>query len=307
MTEICTLTLNPGLDRTLTVPSLHDNAVLRATSSRLDWGGKGFNVSRALQALGKESVAMGIVGGFTGQMLTQGLANLGIVTDFVHIVGETRTNTVIEEPHSGRYIKVNEVGPTVEAPALDTLRQRIDAQLRQGSYWALCGSLPPGVPDTFYAELITMIQSQGGIVCLDSSGEALRQGVQAAPFMVKPNCDEATEITGIPISNLASAQRAAGFILDQGVTVVALSMGVDGLLFSTRDRSIHVRAPRVPVQTLVGVGDALLAGIMYALCHELPLPDVARWGVAAGTAAAMTAGVGVGTWTEVSALIAHMA
>src|SRR4051812_32113885 len=111
---IYTLTLNPGLDRTLTVPSLHDNAVLRATNSRLDWGGKGFNVSRALKAMGEESVALGIVGGFTGQMLTKGLADLGIATDFVHIDAETRTNTVIQEPHSGRYIKVNEAGPIVE-------------------------------------------------------------------------------------------------------------------------------------------------------------------------------------------------
>src|SRR6187401_2018965 len=108
MAPIYTLTLNPGLDRTLTVASLHENAVLRATSSRLDWGGKGFNVSRALRALGEENVALGIVGGFTGEMLAKGLADLGIVTDFVRIAAETRTNTVIEEPYSGRFIKVNE-------------------------------------------------------------------------------------------------------------------------------------------------------------------------------------------------------
>src|SRR3954463_16620671 len=128
------LTLNPGLDRTLTVPSLHDNAVLRATSSRLDWGGKGFNVSRALQALGEESIALGIVGGFTGQMLTRGLSDLGIATDFVHIAAESRTNTVIEEPHSGRYIKVNEAGPTVEASALELLAARIAHHQQAGSY-----------------------------------------------------------------------------------------------------------------------------------------------------------------------------
>src|SRR5215217_1281255 len=110
MPPIYTLTLNPGLDRTLTVAKLDDNTVLRATSSRLDWGGKGFNVSRALQALGEESIALGIVGGYTGKMLTEGLSNLGIATDFVHIDSETRTNTVIEEAGSGRYFKVNEAG-----------------------------------------------------------------------------------------------------------------------------------------------------------------------------------------------------
>lgn len=306
MAAIYTLTLNPGLDRTLTVPSLHDNAVLRATSSRLDWGGKGFNVSRALRALGEESVALGIVGGFTGQMLTQGLAELGIKTDFVQIAGETRTNTVIEEPHSGRYIKVNEAGPTVDAAALEALYERVAAHLTIGSYFALCGSLPPGAPPDFYAELISLIQSYGAIVCLDSSGEALRQGLRSAPFLVKPNAEEATEITGIPISDAKTAQRAAGYFLDHGVTLVALTMGRDGLLLAARDFTLHLRPPQVAAQTPVGIGDALLAGLIYGLCHELPLTDIARWGVAAGTAAAMTPGVGVGTYAEISALMAQM-
>jgi len=306
MPSIYTLTLNPGLDRTLTVASLHDNAVLRATSSRLDWGGKGFNVSRALQALGEESVALGIVGGFTGQMLAQGLSDLGIATDFVHIAAESRTNTVIEEPHSGRYIKVNEAGPTVEASALELLAARIAHHQQAGSYWALCGSLPPGVPANFYARLITSLQSQGAIACLDSNGEALRLGIEAAPFLVKPNRDEASEITGTPINDLPSAQRAAAFFLDQGVMLVALSLDVDGLLLATRDFNIHLRPPQVAVQTQVGLGDALLAGLIFALCHELPLADVARWGVATGTAAAMTPGVEVGSFEEISRLVDQM-
>src|SRR5690606_22073056 len=123
------------------------------------WGGKGFNVSRGLQALEVESVALGFVGGFTGQMLTQGLADLGITTDFVRIAGETRTNTVIEVAGSVRYLKVNEAGPTIDAAALDALRTRILAHVTPGSYWALCGSLPPGAPPTLYADLITLIQN----------------------------------------------------------------------------------------------------------------------------------------------------
>jgi 1-phosphofructokinase family hexose kinase len=306
MPAIYTLTLNPGLDRTLTVPSLRDNAVLRATTSRLDWGGKGLNVSRALHALGETNTALGIVGGFTGQMLAQGLHDLGIVTDFIQIAAETRTNTVIQEARSERYIKVNEAGPTIEPRTLEMLHERVAAHVSMGSYWALCGSLPPGVPPAFYGELIAKIQSRGGIACLDTSGEALRLGIQAAPFLVKPNADEATEVTGIPISDLPSAQRAAAHFFDHGVTLVALSLGERGLLLTTPDSTIHISPPRVTVQTLVGVGDALLAGLIYGLSHKLPLPDVARWGVAAGTAAAMTPGVGVGNREEIARLIAQM-
>ena len=128
---VYTVTLNPGLDRTLTVPKLRENTVLRAVESRIDRGGKGFNVTRALHALGVTSVAMGFIGGFTGQMLTAGLTELGIDTDFIEIPGETRTNTVFMEADSGRYYKVNEAGPHVDAVALDVLRTRIEARVRR--------------------------------------------------------------------------------------------------------------------------------------------------------------------------------
>ncbi len=302
MPSLYTVTINPGLDRTLTVPKLHENSVLRASTSRLDWGGKGFNVARALQAMGVESVAMGLVGGFTGQMLAEGINQLGIATDFVHINGESRTNTVIEEAESGRYIKVNEPGPQIEAAALGALRTRILAQLTAGSYWALCGSLPPGTPPDFYADLIALIQSHGAFACLDASGTALRLGIEAAPFLVKPNVEEAVECTGTAITTITDAQRAALAFLDQGVTLVALSLGADGLLLAQNDQLLHARPPQVAAQTPVGVGDALLAGLLYALQRKLPLPEVARWGVAAGSAAAMTPGVGVGRLEEITAL-----
>ena len=118
---IITLTPNPVLDRTLTVPHIEFDDVLRATSTRLDWGGKGFNVSRALQALGTESVAMAFAGGGTGQMLRQGLHALGIATDFVSIAGETRTNVVVVDQATGRHIKVNEAGPSISPQEHDEL------------------------------------------------------------------------------------------------------------------------------------------------------------------------------------------
>lgn len=141
MPPLYTITLNPGLDRTLTVPKLHENSVLRASISRLDWGGKGFNVARALQAMGTKSVAMGLVGGFTGQMLTQGLNQLGISTDFIQIAGESRTNTVIEEAESGRYIKVNEPGPQLKPPIWMRCAHASSPNLQKeatGPYVAVC-------------------------------------------------------------------------------------------------------------------------------------------------------------------------
>jgi len=299
---ILTVTLNPGLDRTLTVPAIHFNEVLRATSSQLDWGGKGFNVARALQALGVESIALGVVGGFTGQMLAHGLRTLGIASDFIEIEGETRTNTVVVETSSGRYLKVNEAGPPLPSAALAALAAKLRARVTPGSYVALCGSLPPAAPVDAYATLTTLVQEAGGLACLDASGAALRAGCAAAPFLVKPNAEEAQELTGIAVDNLEAARCAAARFLETGVQMVALSMGAEGLLLATAETAIHARPPQVTVGTPVGVGDALLAGLLYGLRQNLPLAEVARWGVAAGTAAAVLDGVEMGTLAQVQAL-----
>lgn len=292
---IVTITPNPVLDHTLTVPEIAFDTVTRAITSRVDWGGKGFNVSRVLLALGVESLALGFVGGATGQRLAAGLAALGLPTDFVTIAGETRTNVVIAEADSARHIKVNEAGPAVQpeeiAQFLDIVRQRA----APGDTWALCGSLPPGVPDDFYAQLIEILQLRGVRVLLDTSGAALRLGCEARPFLVKPNAEEAATFAGQPVHTRDEALHAARAFLEHDITQVALSLGAEGLLLATRDDAVFAVPPDVPVKNVTGAGDALLAGLAYALERGLPLAEQARWGVAAGTASAMHEGVGVVT------------
>lgn len=299
---IVTLTPNPVLDRTLTVPHIQLDEVLRATSTRLDWGGKGFNVSRALKALGTESVAMAFAGGGTGQMLEQGLDILGIETDFVSVSGETRTNVVVVDQATGRHIKVNEAGPTISPQEHDELLQRIYQRVQPGDLWVLAGSLPPGLPASFYAKVIELLQGRGARAFLDTSGGPLRLGGAARPVLIKPNVAEAQEITGQQIDSPHDAFRAAGHFLSQGIEIVALSMGAEGLVLATADEAVWVKPPAVQVSNPTGAGDSLLAGIVWALQQGLPLQDVARWGVAAGTASAMRDGVSVGSRAEVEAI-----
>ena len=299
---IVTVTPNPALDRTLTVPCLAFNQVLRATASRLDWGGKGFNVSRALQALGVDSVAMGFVGGTTGQMLEHGLHSLGIATDFVQVAGQTRTNTVVVETDTGQYVKVNEAGPAIGAQEVAAFLERARARVRPGDMWVLSGSLPPGVAPDFYAQLTRVVQGQGGRTLLDSSGEALRLGCAASPHLAKPNAAEAEEMTGQAIRSDATALRATEFFLQQGLEWVALSLGADGLLLASTRQAVRARPPRVQASHSTGAGDALLAGLAMAMEQGLSPEEMARWGVAAGTAAAAYEGVSVGTRDEVKRL-----
>lgn len=300
---IVTVTPNPVLDLTFTVPSIVLNEVLRATHSQRDWGGKGFNVSRALQALGRSSVAMGFVGGATGRQLMRGLAELGVETDMVHIRGETRTNVVITTPVGEQFIKVNERGPEVLVDEARALERLVRERARPADVWALCGSLPPGLPTDFYAVLIEILHAAGAIVCLDTSGEPLRQGLLAQPDMIKPNVEEAAEVLGHSIQGPEEAARAVDRFLNFGIQWVALSLGADGLLLASQCERVWARPPIVQVRNAVGAGDASVAGLLWALTEGLPLSDMARWAVAAGTAAAVGEGVSVAGRQQVEAFV----
>ncbi|MGC9347430.1 MAG: 1-phosphofructokinase [Anaerolineae bacterium] len=296
---IITVTPNPVLDRTMNVPQIVFNEMIRATDIREDWGGKGFNVSRALHELGAKSLAMGFVGGATGAKVEGGLHDLGIRTDLVPIDGETRTNVVITETDGERYVKVNEAGPTVTQDEVEIFFDQATKRARSGDLWALCGSLPPGVPLNFYARLTTVLRERGARVLLDASGEPFRLGVEAGPYLVKPNLAEAGAWMGRTIQSKAEAAGVVGAFLDWNVKLVALSLGADGLMLANRKERIWAKPPVIAERNPVGAGDALLAGLAWALERSMPLKDVARWAVATGTAAAAREGVSMGSRQEV--------
>src|SRR5262249_20894988 len=161
-------------------------------------------------------------------------------------------------------------------------------------------------PVDFYARLVRLVQEHGARALLDTSGEPLRLGSAARPYLVKPNAGEAEDLTGQPIAGDADAIQAAHFFLGQGVELVALSLGANGLLLASREVAVRARPPTVVALNPVGAGDALLAGIAWALERYPALPEVARWGVACGTAAAMRAGTGAAPRVEVEALYAQV-
>jgi 1-phosphofructokinase family hexose kinase len=300
---IYTLTLNPSLDRELTVNEFVFNEVLRASHSRLDWGGKGFNVSRALKALDSHSIALGFVGGPTGQMLADGLAALGIETDFVQIAGETRTNTSIVLADHSRHLKVNEAGPPIAPHEQVQLIQKVKAHVQPGDWWVMSGSLPPGVPPTFYADLIQMVQQAGAKAVLDTSGEPLKAGCQAGPFLIKPNRSEMSALTGITPDTPGSYRQAIDRILAMGVKDIAISSGKDGAMFTNGEQIWQASAPEIQERNPVGAGDAMLAGVIKALSEGRDYPEALAWGVACGTTAVSLDGTGVGSKSQVEELL----
>ncbi len=288
---IFTLTPNPSIDRSLTIPQIRFNSVLRSQKMRLDWGGKGFNVSRSLQQFGVDSMAIAWVGGGSGKMLADGLQSLGIQTDFVWVDNDTRTNTRIDEAEGDWHIKVNEPGPAITRGDIEQLYQKVEGYAKKDDIWVLSGSLPPDVPSEFYADLIRLFKSRGARVYLDTSGAPLRYGCQAEPYLVKPNANEAGSIVGFEVADQEDAKRAALPFLRMGIDYLALTMGSMGLLYATQKEMIHAKPPKIKVKNESGAGDSLLAALIYGQTRGWEPVEIARWAVATGAAAAETEGV----------------
>lgn len=305
MSNIYTLTLNPAVDRELTVPAIEYDTVLRASQWQVDYGGKGFNVSRILKSLGTDNVALGFAGGKSGEVLQEGLESLGIGTDFVWVGEETRTNvSIVTEAHD-RYIKVNEPGPTISPAELEALIQKVRQRSAPGDWWVLAGSLPPGVLVSIYAELVAVIQQAGAYALLDTSGEALRLGCKAKPFMVKPNDVESQQLTGLPAESEADIVNVAKAIQELGPTHVVISLGKQGVMAVSPERAWLVPSPKVEECNPIGAGDSLVGGLVWGLHQGNPMEEALRWGVACGAAAASLSGTGVASFERVESLHAQ--
>jgi 1-phosphofructokinase family hexose kinase len=292
---IYTLTLNPAIDRELTVTEVQFDAVLSAVKSQVDFGGKGFNVSRLLKSMGMPSTALGFVGGRTGERLRSGLQALDIATDFVSISGETRTNiSIVTEKHD-HYIKVNEKGPLVDEAKQRELLDKIASTAAAGDWWVLAGSLPPGVPDSFYAQIIEILNERNAVTVLDTTGESLRLGCEAKPFIVKPNVEEAQKLTGLPVDTPSQIATAAAELRSLGTQNVVISLGKKGALLQTAEESWLVHGPKIKEKNPIGAGDSMVGGLVWALTQDITLKEALGWGVASGAATASLSGTEVGS------------
>jgi len=303
---IVTVTLNPSLDKTLCVPRLRLGEVNRAESLRVDLGGKGINVSRALRALGIGSTIIGFIGGRTGQALQDGLLADGFDVHFIDVAGETRQNVTLLDQASGQHTKINEPGPEVAPQHVAALHSLVGQIVQPDDLWAFCGSLPPGAPKDLYERLIRQVQERGGRAFLDSSGPPFREGLAARPFAVKPNSEEAAELLQRPLHSADEHCAAARHLHEQGVQMVALTRGIQGLVLAMRGELVIATPPTVTARSPIGAGDASLAGLLWATSDGCDARETARRAVACGTATAMQEGTGVGDRALVQRLIGQV-
>jgi 1-phosphofructokinase family hexose kinase len=292
---IVTVTLNAAIDRTLVVPSFQPGQRHRASAGFQSAGGKGINVARALKRLGAPVVCTGLAGGRTGTRLVEELTNEGILNDFVRIREESRTSIAVLDPTSNAYSEINEWGPHVTDDELEMLREKVDYLSQGAEFVVLAGSLPRGVDNGFYGELIRELSRRQLLAVLDTEGEPLRLGVAADPYLVAPNQLEAEALVGHEFVDDEDLAASLDEIADLGARNVLVTLETGCYALLREDRSeirVRARAPQMEPVSTVGAGDTLLAGFIAARMGGRSFEDAVRSAVAAGAASVLEAGAG---------------
>ncbi len=305
MREIITLTMNPAIDLFVVVDRVVEDAKLRCRDVRRDPGGGGVNVARALARLGGEAWSVFPAGGDSGALLTRLLERDRVPTVPVASADPIRENLTVSEEDSGRQFRFVMPGAALDPGEQERLLET--ALDRRPAYLVASGSLPPGVPPEFYAELAGRARGVGARVVLDTSGEALRQGLKGRVFLVKPNRRELAQLAGREFLNDREQEHAARALMDRGeAEIVVVSLGALGVLLVTGSGAERVASPDVPIRSRVGAGDSMVAGITLALARGEGIATAVRFGVAAGAAAAMTPGTELCRREDVERLFAGM-
>lgn len=286
---IYTITLNPALDHYLEVDEFRVDDANRVRAECLYAGGKGIDVSRAIRHLGGDSMALGFIGGHNGRVMVELLKAEGVTTYFTPIAQETRRNLIVSTPRGTQTI-FNSRGPVVSAEEWRSFLMHLRALELRDAYVVLGGSLPRGVPADAYAQIIHLVRERGARAVLDADGQALRAGLRAKPFAIKPNVNELRRVTGRPLRTERDIVRAAITLNRKGVEVVLVSRGHRGLLLVSRDACYRAVPPTVKVRSTIGAGDSTVAGFVFKHAGGKTLEECARYATAAGTAATLEPG-----------------
>lgn len=272
---IATITLNPAVDQTAAIPNFRAGAVNRVIWEQSDPGGKGVNVASFLTDFGLSVTVSGFLGQDNAELFQHFFAQKGITNRFIPIAGQTRVNIKIIDDVQDQVTDVNFPGQPPDAEAIAALHQVVDELAISHDWFVISGSLPAGVPTDIYAALTQRLKTQGKNVVLDASGDSFRQALAAAPYAIKPNLEELSELLNRPLTE-SEAVQAARELLAQGIHTVVVSMGAKGAIFVEADAAVWAYPPPVEVISTVGAGDAMVSGLVTGKLRGLSLPDCAR-------------------------------
>jgi len=290
--RIATVTLNPAIDQTISIPNFCADAVNRVAWEQADAGGKGVNVAGFLSDYFSgdcfnsdcsrdtkqpfEIVATGFLGADNASIFEQLFQQKSIGDRFVRLPGKTRVNIKIVDDAQAQVTDINFPGVTASEDDLASLVEAIAPLTSTADWFIFSGSLPPGLSSTAYRSLIKPLKAEGKQIALDTSGEALQDALIAQPNLIKPNVEELSALLGQSLTSETEIVQAARQLIDQGIETVVVSMGGDGALFVTAKTVVFAAATPPDIKSTVGAGDAMVAGTVAGLSQQKSLADCAR-------------------------------
>jgi len=287
---IATVTLNPSLDRRITVDGLKTDESNRWTGLHLYAGGKGIDVSRAIHEMGGQTIAYGFIGGHEGRTLEILLDEEGVPFSFTPIRQETRTNFIVLDTRTSRQTIINAPGPRISKRELDRLLKKLRRIYPTPELMVASGSVPPGVPVDIYYTIVVEAKNRRIRTILDSAGQWLEEGTKAKPYLIKPNVREAEELLKTELLTEEAIVKAALTLVEMGIEIAVISRGKDGVIAASKKGIFKAVPPQVKVRSAIGAGDCAVAGFALKLAQGEPLIEACRLAVAMGTAAVLTPG-----------------
>ncbi len=288
---ILTITMNPAVDKSTSTPKLIAEKKLRCTDMCNEPGGGGINVSKAIAKLGGESIALFPSCGANGKLLEQMLDEQGICFNAIPVQQPTRESFTVTETASNAQYRFVTPGGYLSEKALETCLTTIKSIAPAPTIIVVSGSLPPGVPNDFMAQLAGLARELKARCIVDTSGKPLQAAAQEGVYLLKPNLSELCSLVGKDYLELHEVDEAAHAVIEKGhCEVMVVSMGPAGAIVVTETEHEHIPAPTVKKLSTVGAGDSMVGGMAWMLEQGAPLRNVVRFGVACGTATTMNAG-----------------
>jgi 6-phosphofructokinase 2 len=294
--SILTITLNPTVDKSTAVENIKPEKKLRCEPPKYEPGGGGINVSRGLVRLGFESKALFTSGGRTGKMLEELLVKENVDPLPAEVAAETRENFIVVDTSHNEQYRFGMPGDAVTTAEAENIFSLISSLNPFPEITVLSGSLPPGIDGAYFKKLVKLLKDKGSLIIADTSGEALTAVLEEGVYLLKPNLGELSALVGKGELDNESADETAKQLVDEGkAEIVVVSLGPQGAYLVSKDETIHVPAPSVKKLSTVGAGDSMVAGMVSILAKGGSLTEMARMGVACGSAATMSTGTGLFT------------
>lgn len=291
---IYTMTLNPSIDYIVRVDSLEIGSVNRMTSDDKFPGGKGINVSRILKRIDAQSTALGFLGGFTGKFIEDCLNEEEISTNFTTIQSDTRINIKLK---AGEETEINGQGPVLTDEEISELKASL-SKVGKGDIVVLAGSLPAGLSQGFYQELIEIIKDKEADFVIDTTGADLLAALSKKPLLVKPNNHELAELYNTTFSGLDDIITYGKKMLADGAQNLIISMAGDGALLFTQQGVYQTNVLKRELKNSVGAGDSMIAGFIGEYSKTKNPVESFKWGVACGSATAFSDDLATGEFIQ---------